>query len=212
MLAAALAAWPAMGRAKYADGTPDVDDLPYVELPPLKPDHQLDEADLPPVSLPLFDLFTALHSWGRGRLVQPTPATVLAFPALSQGFSQLDRWQYSLAQCFSLYLNATYGQHQADGPRIVEAVAVLAQHTRELVERADELTPGWRPASLDFALLDRRAEYAGETFRYDGLELEAIDVLQWGRSWKVLQSLGFILFHFSKEADAIADDMAAITR
>ncbi|MGG5812378.1 hypothetical protein [Falsiroseomonas sp. CW058] len=178
----------------------------------MKPDGQLDEADLPPVSLPLFDLWAALHGWGRGLLAQPAPAAVLAFPALSRAFAGLAWRQYQLAQSFALYLNARYGAHQVEGDRAVQAVAEVTQHARGLVERADELTPGWRPDSLDFALLERRAENHAHAFRYDSLVLDAIDVMQWGRSWAVLQSLFFILLRFSEEAQALADDMAAAIR
>jgi len=177
-----------------------------------KPDGQLDPANLPPVSLPPLDLCAALHAWGRGLLAQPAPASVLAFPALAQAFAGLASGHYRLAQSFALYLNARWGEHQRRGDAAAQSVTMLAEQARALVVRAEALTPGWQPAALDLAVLDRQAENDAEAFRYDGLVLDALDTMQWGRSWEMLQALFFTLLRWSEETQALADDLAAATR
>jgi hypothetical protein len=197
LIAAAVGAMPGRGRGE--------------ERPPL-PDDQPDPATLPPVSLPLLDLCMALHTWGRGLLTRPHPAAVLAFPALSEAFAGLAWRQFQLAQSLAMYLNARWGKHQAEGDAAVRAVAVLTEQARALVERADALTPEWRPDSLDVAVLARAAENDAEAFRYDGLVLDALDTTQWGRSWEVIQALFFALLRFSEEAQTLAGEFAAASR
>lgn len=181
------------------------------ERPPLV-DGQPDPATLPAVSLPLLDICAALQEWGRDLLTRPEPHAVLAFPALSSAFFVFGEQQYGLAQSFALYLNAQWSEHERYGDWAVRDIDVLAGMTRDLLERAEALTPGWMPASLDLTALDRRAESDAEGIRYDRLTLDKGAIQRWEHDWLVMQSLFFLLLRFSEQAQALADDLTAASR
>lgn len=175
-------------------------------------DGQPDPATLPLVSLPLLEICAALQEWGRDLLTRPAPHVVLAFPALSSAFFAFGGQQYGLAQSFALYLNARWTEHERDGDRVVQDITTLAALARDLVERAEALTPGWLPASLDLAALDRRAESDAAGIRYDGLTLDKGAIQRWEQDWLVIQSLFFLLLRSSEQAQALADDLTAASR